>query len=78
MFPAEFDRKYEPLWRMAAGATAGIFATLLTHPLDVARARLTVQVSDKGSAGRAGKASPVRLCVHDRTCVTMLLVALVL
>jgi hypothetical protein len=39
---------------MAAGATAGIFATLLTHPLDVARARLTVQVKDKGSTGRAG------------------------
>jgi solute carrier family 25 phosphate transporter 23/24/25/41 len=54
LFPAEIDEKYEPLWRMAAGATAGIFATLLTHPLDVARARLTVQVKDKGSTGRAG------------------------
>lgn len=34
---------WNPLWRMGAGATAGIFATLLTHPIDVVRARLTIQ-----------------------------------
>ena len=28
---------------MGAGATAGTFATLLTHPIDVVRARLTIQ-----------------------------------
>jgi solute carrier family 25 phosphate transporter 23/24/25/41 len=32
-----------PLWRMGAGASAGIFATLLTHPMDVIRAQLTIQ-----------------------------------
>ena len=28
---------------MAAGAFAGMFATVLTHPIDVVRAKLTVQ-----------------------------------
>ena len=31
------------MWRMGAGAFAGVFATVLTHPMDVIRARLTVQ-----------------------------------
>lgn len=31
------------LWRMGAGASAGMAATLLTHPIDVVRARITVQ-----------------------------------
>lgn len=34
---------WNPVWRMGAGATAGTFATLLTHPIDVVRARLTIQ-----------------------------------
>ncbi len=34
---------YNALWRMGAGAFAGMFATLLTHPIDVIRAKLTVQ-----------------------------------
>ena len=34
---------WNPLWRMGAGASAGIFATILTHPIDVVRARLTIQ-----------------------------------
>ncbi len=34
---------WNPVWRMGAGAVAGVFATLLTHPMDVVRARLTVQ-----------------------------------
>ena len=34
---------WNPVWRMGAGASAGIFATILTHPIDVVRARLTVQ-----------------------------------
>ena len=28
---------------MGAGAVAGMFATVLTHPMDVIRAKLTVQ-----------------------------------
>lgn len=28
---------------MGAGAFAGMFATILTHPMDVVRAKLTVQ-----------------------------------
>ena len=34
---------YNAVWRMGAGAFAGMFATLLTHPMDVVRAKLTVQ-----------------------------------
>ena len=34
---------YNALWRMAAGAFAGMFATVFTHPIDVIRAKLTVQ-----------------------------------
>ena len=33
----------QPLWRILSGATAGVIATSATHPLDVVRARLTVQ-----------------------------------
>ncbi|XP_065067634.1 uncharacterized protein LOC135693173 isoform X1 [Rhopilema esculentum] len=33
----------QPLWRLLSGATAGVVANTLTHPLDVVRARLTVQ-----------------------------------
>ena len=34
---------WNPVLRMGAGAFAGVFATVLTHPIDVVRARLTVQ-----------------------------------
>lgn len=34
---------YNTVWRMGAGAFAGVFATVVTHPMDVVRARLTVQ-----------------------------------
>lgn len=35
------------LWRMGAGALAGMTATLLTHPIDVVRARITVQQTQR-------------------------------
>lgn len=45
----------QPLWRFISGGTAGIFSTVLTHPLDVVRARLTVQDSStKGSGNYRG------------------------
>lgn len=34
---------WNPVWRMGAGAFAGVFATVLTYPMDVVRAKLTVQ-----------------------------------
>ena len=33
----------QPLWRLFSGASAGVVANTITHPLDVVRARLTVQ-----------------------------------
>ena len=38
----------QPLWRLLSGATAGVVANSLTHPLDVVRARLTVQDISSG------------------------------
>lgn len=35
--------KKNAAWRASSGLVAGVFATLLTHPVDVVRARLTVQ-----------------------------------
>lgn len=44
MFPLDGAQSTNnSLWRMGAGASAGILATVLTHPIDVVRARLTVQ-----------------------------------
>ena len=40
----------QPFWRFLSGATAGVIATTATHPLDVVRARITVQT--KSSAGK--------------------------
>ncbi len=34
---------YNAVYRMGAGAFAGMFATILTHPMDVIRAKLTIQ-----------------------------------
>lgn len=34
----------EPFWRFTAGVVAGIISTILTHPLDVLRVRLTVLI----------------------------------
>ena len=31
------------MWRLLSGGTAGVIANTCTHPLDVVRARLTVQ-----------------------------------
>ena len=43
-FPLDGDQSIvNSLWRMGAGASAGMIATLLTHPIDVVRARITVQ-----------------------------------
>ncbi|XP_065839630.1 uncharacterized protein [Oscarella lobularis] len=61
MFPVDaVNNVYEPVWRMGSAATAGTFATLLTHPLDVVRARLTV-VKDAKGIGR----TLVALARHD-------------
>jgi len=38
----------QPLWRLLSGATAGVVANSCTHPLDVVRARLTVQDMSSG------------------------------
>ena len=35
--------KKNAAWRTTSGLVAGVFATLFTHPVDVVRARLTVQ-----------------------------------
>ncbi len=37
--------------RMFIGGLAGLFATLVTHPIDVVRARLTVQDSSNKTYG---------------------------
>lgn len=39
---AEYD-PWEPVWRGAVGAIASLFGTILTHPLDVVRTRITLQ-----------------------------------
>lgn len=71
MFPVDsIDSSLEPLWRMAAGATAGTFATMLTHPLDVVRARLTVYVGDGTTAVRPGDVLSVVLVLFMQfSCV---------
>ena len=46
------NSRWQPVWRMGAGATAGVFATLVTHPMDVVRARLTVQQPSDATAYR--------------------------
>ena len=33
---------------MMAGTFAGMFATILTHPIDVIRAKITIQTTNKG------------------------------
>jgi len=43
------DGQLSPLQRVLAGALAGITATTVTHPLDVIRLRLAVEVNLKGS-----------------------------
>lgn len=42
----------QPVWRFLSGATAGIVSTTVTHPLDVVRARLTIQT--KGNTAYSG------------------------
>ena len=37
----------EPVWRAAAGGMAGICATSLTYPLDVIRAKQTVEATSQ-------------------------------
>jgi len=45
----------QPIWRLFAGATAGVVSATATHPLDVVRARLTVQdLSIKGTQNYSG------------------------
>lgn len=52
----------EPIWRGLAGATAGIIGSVLTYPIDVVRARLTVDGGRYGhsvvSCARAIVAEP--------------------
>lgn len=44
----------QPLWRFLSGATAGMISTTFTHPLDVVRARLTIQPSGGSSRSYTG------------------------
>ena len=47
-FPLDGEQSViNSLWRMGAGASAGMTATLLTHPFDVVRARITVQQTQR-------------------------------
>lgn len=51
----------QPLWRFLSGATAGVIATTATHPLDVVRARLTIQdLSIKNVSNYTGIASALK------------------
>ena len=53
LFPADSQLDiYEPLWRGIAGAGAGSFATILTYPLDLVRARLAVYNATATSSGK--------------------------
>ena len=44
--------KKSTVMRITSGAMAGIFASIFTHPMDVVRARLTVQ--DQSSKAYTG------------------------
>lgn len=52
-FPLEEgSMKKSAVMRITSGAMAGIFASIFTHPMDVVRARLTVQ--DQSSKAYTG------------------------
>ena len=55
----------EPVYRAAAGATAGLVGTTVVYPLDLARARLTVQAELPAGAPRyAGVVDCLKSVVH--------------
>ncbi|XP_032236106.1 mitochondrial adenine nucleotide transporter ADNT1 [Nematostella vectensis] len=60
--PVDNDKNpHQPLWRFVSGATAGVVATASTHPLDVVRARLTVQdMSTRSISNYTGIVSALR------------------
>lgn len=41
--------------KLGVGAAAGVISTVLTHPLEILRTRLTVEKPDKATTGAAGK-----------------------
>eukprot|EP00794_Sanderia_malayensis_P015814 gene15814-17409_t len=56
----------QPLWRLFSGATAGAVANAFTHPMDVVRARLTIQdISSKDAIKYKGISHAVRTIVKE-------------
>lgn len=54
---------------MGAGAFAGVFATVLTHPMDVVRAKLTVQ--SQAHKTYNGTRVPLCLAVVGSLCFSL-------
>mmetsp|Transcript_55457 Transcript_55457/g.161967 ORF Transcript_55457/g.161967 Transcript_55457/m.161967 type:complete len:398 (+) Transcript_55457:71-1264(+) len=60
----EYD-SMEPVWRCMCGTFAGLVATMLTHPLDVVRTRLTLQDS-RGPGAYHGALQATRRIVSNQ------------
>ena len=60
---ASDDLKYNLMVRMSVGAFAGCFATVLTHPIDLIRAQVTIETTNKQGVNHYDKGSGISFSI---------------